>query len=508
MLIWFKESASTQLKLSTAFFLQIALTTPLLVILYFLGAQQSSVDIALAVGGSVVLIPAVLGLIFRRWIAAPYISATARMEALAAGDIASPIPFIDRRDGVGRMARAMRSVLEAAALKADVETQAGGKARLVESERMAREAGLVEQIRRDQLAIEALGQGLGRLANGDLNAPIDTPFSGNAESLRQDFNASIEKLKQTLLAVAVRAAAIEAGAQEMSKASDDLSRRTEGQAASLEETAAALDEITATVRRAAEGATHARQVVAVADSDAQKSALVVRQAVEAMDAIAKSARQISQIIGVIDEIAFQTNLLALNAGVEAARAGEAGRGFAVVAAEVRALAQRSAEAAKQIKGLISASTGQVDHGVKLVAQTGNSLERIMAQVSEINSIVCEIAAGSKEQSTGLDEVNAAINRMDQATQQNAAMVEQSTAAGRSLSAESGQLSELIGQFQIGLAREDSVRRELRRAAPHAFQIGPTAAVKGGARAAPRRSAPKAAAANGARVSGGDSWEEF
>ena len=430
------------------------------------------------------------------------------MEALAAGDIASPIPFIDRRDGVGRMARAMRSVLEAAALKADVETQAGGKARLVESERIAREAGLVEQIRRDQLAIEALGQGLGRLANGDLNAPIDTPFSGNAESLRQDFNASIEKLKQTLLAVAVRAAAIEAGAQEMSKASDDLSRRTEGQAASLEETAAALDEITATVRRAAEGATHARQVVAVADSDAQKSALVVRQAVEAMDAIAKSARQISQIIGVIDEIAFQTNLLALNAGVEAARAGEAGRGFAVVAAEVRALAQRSAEAAKQIKGLISASTGQVDHGVKLVAQTGNSLERIMAQVSEINSIVCEIAAGSKEQSTGLDEVNAAINRMDQATQQNAAMVEQSTAAGRSLSAESGQLSELIGQFQIGLAREDSVRRELRRAAPHAFQIGPTAAAKGGARAAPRRSAPKAAAANGARVSGGDSWEEF
>jgi methyl-accepting chemotaxis protein len=513
MFIWFKESASIKQKLAIAFFLQVALTTYVLGLLYLVGAQQLSVNIALAIGGSLVLASTILGLVVRRWIAEACISTTGRMEALASGDIASPILLTHRRDCFGRMARAMRSILEAAAFKADAEAQAGGKARLVESERIAREAGLAEQIRQDHFAIEALGRGLSRLAGGDLIQPIDTPFAGATETLRRDFNASVEKLKHMVVAVASSADAIGVGAREMSTASDDLSRRTEQQAASLEQTAAALDEITATVRKAAEGAMHARQVVVAADADAQRSALVVRQAVEAMDAIAGSARQISRIIGVIDEIAFQTNLLALNAGVEAARAGDAGRGFAVVAAEVRALAQRSAEAAKEIKGLISASTGQVDQGVKLVAQTGNSLERIMAQVSEINIVVIEIAAGSKEQSAGLDEVNAAINRMDQATQQNAAMVEQSTAASRSLSAETGQLSELIGQFRIGLARGDSMRRELQKAAPHAFRPG--AATRGDARAEPRRSAPrmqraapKATAATGAPVSGGDSWEDF
>ncbi|MGA2794357.1 MAG: methyl-accepting chemotaxis protein, partial [Roseiarcus sp.] len=254
-----------------------------------------------------------------------------------------------------------------------------------------------------------------------------------------------------------------------------------------------------------------------ADDDAKKSAMVVREAVEAMDAIAKSAQQISQIIGVIDEIAFQTNLLALNAGVEAARAGDAGRGFAVVASEVRALAQRSAEAAKQIKGLISASTTQVDHGVKLVAETGKSLERIMAQVAEINDVVSEIAAGAKEQATGLEEVNTAINQMDQVTQQNAAMVEESTAASHSLSQETDQLSGLIGQFQVGRASaNDSMRRELEKAAPHAFRPPAKAAAVNGARgetrkpaARPARAAPKAMVANGAPVSAdGDGWEEF
>jgi methyl-accepting chemotaxis protein len=210
--------------------------------------------------------------------------------------------------------------------------------------------------------------------------------------------------------------------------------------------------------------------VAVADGDAKKSAIVVREAVEAMDAIAKSASQISQIIGVIDEIAFQTNLLALNAGVEAARAGDAGRGFAVVASEVRALAQRSADAAKQIKGLISASTTQVDHGVKLVAETGKSLERIMAQVTDVNNVITEIASGAREQATGLDEINAAINQMDQVTQQNAAMVGETTAASRALSEETAELSNLIGQFQVGSASDDdSLRLQLRKAAPHAFR---------------------------------------
>jgi methyl-accepting chemotaxis protein len=185
-----------------------------------------------------------------------------------------------------------------------------------------------------------------------------------------------------------------------------------------------------------------------------------------MDAIAKSAGQISQIIGVIDEIAFQTNLLALNAGVEAARAGDAGRGFSVVASEVRALAQRSAAADKEIKALISASTTQVDHGVKLVGETGKSLERMMAQVVEINAVVGEIAAGAKEQAIGLAEVNTAINQMDQMTQRNAAMVEESTAAAHTLSQETAQLSDLIGQFRLGEAdEEEPARRRSRAAAP-------------------------------------------
>ncbi|WP_309643171.1 methyl-accepting chemotaxis protein, partial [Phenylobacterium sp.] len=226
-------------------------------------------------------------------------------------------------------------------------------------------------------------------------------------------------------------------------------RRTEQQAASLEETAAALDEITATVRRTAEGATHARKVVETARSDAAEGADVVRRATSAMDEIEGSSKQIGQIIGVIDEIAFQTNLLALNAGVEAARAGEAGKGFAVVASEVRALAQRSAEAAKEIKALITASSDQVGVGVDLVAATGKALESIVTQVAEINGIVAEIAASAQEQATGLQQVNTAVNHMDQVTQQNAAMVEESTAASHALAHEAKELAVLVAQFRTG-----------------------------------------------------------
>jgi methyl-accepting chemotaxis protein len=233
-----------------------------------------------------------------------------------------------------------------------------------------------------------------------------------------------------------------------------------------------------------------------------------------MDAISKSAGQISQIIGVIDEIAFQTNLLALNAGVEAARAGDAGRGFAVVASEVRALAQRSAEAAKEIKGLISASSTQVESGVKLVAETGKSLERIMAQVGEINTVVGEIAAGAQEQATGLEQVNSAINQMDQATQQNAAMVEETTAATQTLAQETERMAGLIGQFQVGGAAGDaSLRRQLQKAAPHAFRAPakpPAAASRNeprkAARPAPAPARPQPKAVVNAAAEEG--WEEF
>ncbi len=313
-------------------------------------------------------------------------------------------------------------------------------------------------------AVSAIATGLAQLADQDLEQRIDTAFAAEFEPLRIDFNRSLEKLQSTLVQISGSTEVIQSGAGEIAGASDDLSRRTEQQAASLEETAAALDEITATVRRTAEGATHAHEVVAATKGDAERSGEVVGQAVSAMGQIDNSSREISQIIGVIDEIAFQTNLLALNAGVEAARAGDAGRGFAVVASEVRALAQRSADAAKQIKTLISTSSAQVSAGVDLVGETGKSLQRIVSQIAEINSAVSEIAASAQEQSVGLAEVNNAVNQMDQVTQQNAAMVEESAAASHALSSEARDLAQLIGQFKLGGRPSNGARSD--RAAPH------------------------------------------
>ena len=251
-------------------------------------------------------------------------------------------------------------------------------------------------------AVNQIASGLSRLAEGDLEHRIEMEFIPSLDRLRVDFNASLETLEKSMSAVSANTQAIRAGAGEISTAADDLSRRTEQQASSLEETAAALEQITATVKKTAEGAKHARDVVSTAKVDADKSGEVVREAMAAMTGIDKSSKQISQIIGVIDEIAFQTNLLALNAGVEAARAGDAGRGFAVVASEVRALAQRSAEAAKEIKGLISDLDGAGRSGRACWSrQTGEALERIVAQVVEINAIIADIAASAQEQSTGL-----------------------------------------------------------------------------------------------------------
>jgi methyl-accepting chemotaxis protein len=282
---------------------------------------------------------------------------------------------------------------------------------------------------------------------------LTNAFSSDYEKLRGDFNAAMETLQVTMQSIATNTQGVRSGAGEITQASDDLSRRTEQQAASLEETAAALDQITATVRRTAEVANEARDLVSTAKADAEHSGVVVRDTVQAMSSIESSSRQIGNILSVIDEIAFQTNLLALNAGVEAARAGDAGRGFAVVATEVRALAQRSADAAKEIKALISVSGQQVDVGVKLVGETGQALGRIVAQVSQLNGLVAELAASAKEQSTGLGEVNAAVNQMDQVTQQNAAMVEQATAASHGLAHEAEELARLVGQFHIGQGAE-------------------------------------------------------
>ncbi len=297
--------------------------------------------------------------------------------------------------------------------------------------------------------VEALSIGMRQLSEGDLTTEITKKFKPDYESLRADFNDAVATLRKAMLRVIDNAGSIRGEASEISNAADDLSRRTERQAATLEETAAALDELTASVRSAAEGAGLANQVVSDAKSSAEASGVVVQEAVDAMEEIQTSSSKISRIINVIDDIAFQTNLLALNAGVEAARAGEAGRGFAVVASEVRALAQRTSDAAREINDLISTSSQHVGRGVDLVGQAGSALQQIVESVSNIAVHVSEIAVSANEQSSGLAEINTAVNQLDQVTQQNAAMFEETTAASHSLTKEAENLSETTAQFRIG-----------------------------------------------------------
>jgi len=330
-------------------------------------------------------------------------------------------------------------------------TEAEQEAARREAERLAAEAA-------QNALVEALAVNLARLSDGDLTARIDQDMSGAHGRVKDDFNSAVDSLRQTLGQVLNAVSGLRGGSDEISSASDDLSRRTEQQAASLEETAAALDEITATVQRSAEGARQASTVAGEARGQTDRSGEVVREAISAMDGIRQSSDRISDIIGVIDEIAFQTNLLALNAGVEAARAGESGRGFAVVASEVRALAQRSAEAAKEIKTLISASAAEVAQGVRLVGEAGASLDAIAGKVSEMDALAAEIAASAQEQSSGLSQVNQAVNQMDQVTQQNAAMVEQTTAAAANLKTEAEGLARMVGRFRTG--EEGGVVRQL------------------------------------------------
>lgn len=304
-------------------------------------------------------------------------------------------------------------------------------------------------------AITTLGNNLRSLADGDLTLNITTPFVLSMEKLRNDFNEVVARLRETMQTVAVNASGIASGSSEIKSAADQLSQRTEQQAASLEETAAALEQITTTVSDSARRADEAGKLVSRTKENAELSGEIVHKAISAMDSISRSSGEITNIIGVIDDIAFQTNLLALNAGVEAARAGEAGKGFAVVAQEVRELAQRSASAAKEIKNLITTSGQQVSSGVDLVGQTGTALKQIVEQVNEIDTNVQAIVEGAKEQASGLVEINTAINLMDQATQKNAAMVEETTAASHGLAREAEGLRQILTHFNFGSSGQSS-----------------------------------------------------
>ncbi len=351
-------------------------------------------------------------------------------------------------DAFAEMSKAVSLFETAAIAKGKAELEAANQRYVAEEARREHEIMRKAAASSQRAVVDALSVALAHLSSGDLMQRVDAAFPAEYAKLKQDFNAALDKLRDTMVSIGHGARSMHNNSGEVSQAADDLSRRTEHQAASLEETAAALDELTVKVRKTADGAELAREIVSDTRSKAERGGDVVRKAISAMTEISASAQQIGQIINVIDEIAFQTNLLALNAGVEAARAGDSGRGFAVVASEVRSLAQRSADAAQQIHKLIATSATHVGLGVTLVRETGEALDGIIGRVADMKAVVEDIAISARDQASGLREVNIAVTDMDKVTQQNAAMVEESTAASQTLTREAEELVRMVGQFRI------------------------------------------------------------
>ena len=399
--------------------------------------------VALALGAGMILL--VTGRVIR-----PLGTIQQAMVKLAGGDFNVVLPGLDRKDEVGAIANAVEKFKVLAVEKGRQDAEEVLRRQQAEAEIQAKAAEERVKVAEEQArAFKALGLGLGRLSEGDLTFRLDQRFPDEYREVKDNFNTALDRLYDTIRAIAESSGEVAGAAVEISSSTSDLSQRTEEQAASLERTSASMEEISSTVKNNADSARNANQVTAGTRECADRGGEVVAQAVRAMSRIEESSTKISDIIGVIDEIARQTNLLALNAAVEAARAGDAGRGFAVVASEVRNLAQRSSEAAKDIKSLIVNSTTQVQEGVDLVNRAGKSLGEIVESIKQVASIVSEIASASAEQSTGIDHVNIALTQMDEVTQQNAALVEENAATSKVLEQQSQAMAERVAFFKLG-----------------------------------------------------------
>ncbi|MBZ9793891.1 methyl-accepting chemotaxis protein [Rhizobium sp. 3T7] len=443
--------------------------------------------LALGSLGGAVLMAIAAAFLATRSITLPMAKLQIALQRMAEGNNVSTSDIEARSDEVGDLAKAVGAVREAVTSQAEARAAADARRTADENARLEATAAEREALSaQTNDAVQQLGQALEEMAAGNLDIRLDKPFAASLDTLRLNFNNSVEKLQSALKTIGDNALSIDAGAREISEASNDLAKRTEQQAASIEQTAAALDEISTTVNDSTRRAEEAGNLVARTRTNAERSGEVVKRAVAAMSQIEGSSNEINNIISVIDDIAFQTNLLALNAGVEAARAGEAGKGFAVVAQEVRELAQRSANAAKEIKQLISNSGDQVRSGVTLVGETGTALTEIVSEVQEINRHVSSIVEAAKEQSTALKEINAAVNSLDQSTQKNAAMVEETSAASHKLADEAGSLTSQLSKFRFqgsaGAAQSAYAPRLPQRNAPAAMVRKVSTAFAGGAAA--------------------------
>jgi len=407
---------------------------------------QNAMWAALATGVGALVILAIAFAIVRS-VVTPLGRVKAQMAAIAEEAPSVEITDQDFKDEVGDMAKALLVLRDSVNERRVMREREVEQRQRSENERRQRESSARSTAEQQDFAIQTLGAGLEKLAAGDLTVSIGD-IGDNYAKLRHDFNTAAAALNEVIQAIANSSGVVKDNADSISEATNFLSKRTEQQAAALEEAAGALGEITSTVQSAAERAAEASRMVAETRSSAGKSGEIVRNAVTAMGRIEESSNRIGQIISVIDEIAFQTNLLALNAGVEAARAGEAGRGFAVVAQEVRELAQRSATAAREIKSLIQNSASEVEGGVALVRSTGDALVEIENLVHRVNDQMAQITTAAREQAVGLGEINVSVNQMDQMTQKNAAMVEETTAASQTLAQESDHLSSLLKKFKF------------------------------------------------------------